>query len=497
MSVGFEIPGKSVEFIDFKSSSSLLDADTIIFAPNIESYSYYERYEGKPRMSDEDSAQLVRDSAHWRRELAIALGSGKTVFLFMIGVADVWVFSGQKQYAGTGRNARVTNIVMPFDPYTTIPVDGLAGSVQRRTGDRIKATDWLGILAPYWQEFGPYTSYQVYLEKSIGTPSLVTQTGDKMVGGIFQFKDLKGALVLLPPPDFNEAISAREKQLAERKKRKAGASKPNRTEAQQLAAWTRAEASVEMQFLSAIGGIDKALRSRSERTPAPLWALEAQYVLKEEAILRARATELEEKINNLRVQKSEVETLLTSAGDLRGLLFETGKPLESSILEALRHMGFRADNFVDQESEFDVVFEDTDGTRFIGEVEGKNDKAVNIDKLAQLERNIQEDFKKRDDNVYARGVLFGNAFRLVVPTERGEFFTEKCITGAKRSGVALVKTPDLFEIARYLKENPDPAFAETCRDCIKGTTGETVSFPAIPLSPRAEHPAVESINELT
>jgi hypothetical protein len=119
-------------------------------------------------------------------------------------------------------------------------------------------------------------------------------------------------------------------------------------------------------------------------------------------------------------------------------------------------------------------------------VEGKNDKAVNIDKLAQLERSIQEDFKKRDDNVYAHGVLFGNAFRLVVPTERGEFFTEKCNTGARRSGVALVKTPDLFAIAKYLKENPDSAFAEACRNSIKRTNGETVTFPAPPLTPRAK-----------
>src|SRR6478735_2320077 len=211
MSVGFEIPGNSVDFVDFKSSKSLLDADTIVFAPNIGSYSYYERYESKPRMSDEDSARLVSDADHWRRELVIALESGKTVFVFMVGAPDVWVFSGRKEYAGTGRNARVSNIVVPFDPYSSIPLPGLVGLVQRRTGERIKPTGQLGLSAPYWQEFGPCTTYEAYLEKPIGSAALVTQTGEKMVGGIVRFKNWKGSVVLLPPPDFDKIIVAREK----------------------------------------------------------------------------------------------------------------------------------------------------------------------------------------------------------------------------------------------------------------------------------------------
>jgi hypothetical protein len=153
------------------------------------------------------------------------------------------------------------------------------------------------------------------------------------------------------------------------------------------------------------------------------------------------------------------------------------------VLEALRLLGFSADNFTDNESEFDVVFQDTDGTRFIGEVEGKNDSAINIDKLAQLERNIQEDFEKRDDNTYARGILLGNAFRFMIPGQRGDYFTEKCVTGARRSGVALVRTADLFEVSRYLKENLDQDFANACRKAVRETVGDLVKFPDIPRRP--------------
>jgi hypothetical protein len=136
--------------------------------------------------------------------------------------------------------------------------------------------------------------------------------------------------------------------------------------------------------------------------------------------------------------------MLDDAGNLKGLLFEKGKPLELAILEALRTIGFQAAGLVDEESEFDAVFVDPSGRRLLGEAEGKDDKAINIEKLDQLNRNIQEDYGKRPDSTdYAKGVLFGNAFRLSPPAERGSFFTPKCLAGAKRLGAALVRTPSM------------------------------------------------------
>ena len=64
-----------------------------------------------------------------------------------------------------------------------------------------------------------------------------------------------------------------------------------------------------------------------------------------------------------------------------------------AILEALRLLGFQANNYKDAESEFDAVFEAPEG-RFLGEAEGKDNAQVNIDKMRQLEMNIQEDFAR-------------------------------------------------------------------------------------------------------
>ena len=81
------------------------------------------------------------------------------------------------------------------------------------------------------------------------------------------------------------------------------------------------------------------------------------------------------------------------------------------MIDALRTLGFEAESYTDDSSEFDVVFIANEG-RFLGEDEGRNNAPINIDKLQQLERNIQEDFARPDVDAYAKGVLFGNPHRL-------------------------------------------------------------------------------------
>ena len=127
----------------------------------------------------------------------------------MLGVESLYVSTGQRNYSGTGRNARATDIVNLFDPYSSIPVPGLTAAIQRRIGERIKTTKDIGLLSAYWQEFGGVSYYQAYLQDQIGTPALVTQTGDKMVGGIVRLKDLKGTVILLPVPNLWHMVKQR------------------------------------------------------------------------------------------------------------------------------------------------------------------------------------------------------------------------------------------------------------------------------------------------
>jgi hypothetical protein len=376
--------------------------------------------------------------------------------------------SGERKISNSGR--AITNIVHPYEPYSSLPLDGLVGRIHRSRGNRVRPTDKLGALSSYWKDFGDYSFYDVYLD-NVTVAALLTQTGDKVVGGFIRSKAWKGTIVLLPLVDFDLMIGEREKQIQARVKTKV--SRPP-------AARKKAETSVGKQFVDALIQIDKTIRVTLERTPAPQWSREPTYLLKEEKTFEEEISGIEKQIAELREQRKEAQQKLEAAGNLRGLLYETGKPLEAAILDALRLLEFQAENYKDAESEFDVLFVDPDGERLLGEAEGKNDKAINIDKVDQLNRNVVEEFAKQSDTKYAKGVLFGNAFRLTPLNERGEYFTDKCVAGAARLGFALVRTPDLFQVAKYLKENRDPEFARKCRAEILNTHGKVALFPPIP-----------------
>ena len=172
---------------------------------------------------------------------------------------------------------------------------------------------------------------------------------------------------------------------------------------------------------------------------------------------------------------------MLEAGSLRRLLYEQGKPLEDALLEALTLFGFKAEQFADGESEFDLVLISSEG-RCVGEAEGKDSKPINVDKISQLERILQEDFAREEGDDFAKGVLFGDAYRLASIAKRKDFFTAKCISAAKRAKIALVRTPDIFVPAKYLKQHSkDKKYAKQCREAIFRTEGEIVAFTTTPI----------------
>jgi len=221
------------------------------------------------------------------------------------------------------------------------------------------------------------------------------------------------------------------------------------------------------------------LRQGAESTPPPQWTTLPEYALPKEAHVRQQLLALEKELQVLTRQKEEKRAEALREAALRRLLFEKGPLLEAAIIQALTLMGFTASRYRDSQSEFDVVFEATEG-RLIGEAEGKDNKPINIDKFRQLEMNLHEDFARDEITQMAKGALFGNAYRLLPLTERPDYFTAKCVSAAKRTGCALVRTPDLFRVARYLSDREDPEFGRRCREALMAAAGDIVAFPNVP-----------------
>lgn len=252
--------------------------------------------------------------------------------------------------------------------------------------------------------------------------------------------------------------------------------------------WTDEAEKFFLSLTDAVVNIDRAIKSSGDVTPEPDWArLPGLRLAKETEIVDAIASATSE-MEKLQSRIEKLEDDLNNAKLIKGLLYEKGKMLEKAVLEALKSLGFEARPFKDGSSEFDVVFEAEDG-RLIGEVEGKDGKPINISKLRQIAMNVHEDLERAEISIPAKGVLFGNSFRLQPLNERGEPFTEKCLSASSVSSTALVYTPDLYAAAKYLMENEDQAFAEECRRRIIGSVGRVI-FP-VPPAAAALTPAIE------
>lgn len=60
ISIGFQIPGYSDYFYNYRSSQSLLDADIVVFKPDFSCYNVSRHYRGKLIFDENDSFTYTR-----------------------------------------------------------------------------------------------------------------------------------------------------------------------------------------------------------------------------------------------------------------------------------------------------------------------------------------------------------------------------------------------------------------------------------------------------
>ena len=450
--VGFQLPTKDIfQYQSFHSNASLLDADIILFEPNLDYQlsPLSSMFEGKPNLSDESSTKCVSSLNHWKEELSIAFNSGKTIYIFLNSPENVFVHTGNS-FSGTGRSQKTIRNVSEINSYLMLPISFKDKKIAK--GKNIKFTQNANFLKPYWDLVKNFTEYQLYFEHEKVKPLILTQTGDKVVGGMLQ-NDKGGTILLLPPLKLPDNFI-------------------------EITRWSKEAIQFGKSLLGQIVAIDKALKTSIESTPAPQWLDEKEFKLDIEQKYLDEINTLNQQIEEIKSQIEQKQIELSKHSLSKKLLYENGKPLEYAIIDALQTIGFKAENYDDGKSEFDIVFESDEG-RFIGEAEGKDNSSINITKFRQLESNINEDFERDEVTVHAKGVLFGNPFRLIHPNERKEFFTQKAIDAAKRTGIALVNTHELFEVVKYIKNTDNQDYAKLVRECFKNTSGDIVKFPFI------------------
>ncbi len=492
VTINCKIPGSLSEYIRFESKASLWDWDIILFRPSITDYMSWdeEYYQGKPLLNDNRSFQLKDAANHWSRELAEAFRAGKTIFVQLCPLREIYVDSGKREYSGSGKSRQTTRIVDLFNNYKTLPVDIKVTAAEGRAMQLTREGDFL---VEYWKEFGHLSTYKVLLPEDLGIPLCVTKTGSKPVAAMLENPEHGGHIILLPylelmEEDFYEELVVATSSNEEDEEYEDEDDDDDESglddfeesdEIDEEIVWTKKGNIFGHKLISSLCAIDDALEGGIKSTPIPDWATDDAYVLPKEAELQQELLKVEVAQGELAAKNEEIAASIYEERSLRRLLYENGHLLEKAVLKALQLLGFHAEQYRDSKSEFDVVFQCPEG-RFLGEVEGKDDKPINVDKIRQLAMNVHEDFSRDDVAEIAKGVLFGNAYRLRALPDRGDYFTEKSTTAAKSSGIALVRTPDLFDVAKYLSNRVDDDFSKKCREAILSASGEVVLFPAIP-----------------
>ena len=462
--VGFTIPSNDDDFIRLDSLSSLSESDIVIFDPsfNTTGYSTYSgtfdagTYNGKPCYNHDSSAKMVEHCLHWHNEIKSYLNTGKTLFVILSEKKSFYVQTGRKEYSGTGRNRQTTNIVGDFNNYKFLPnFDGIKYNVAH--GNKILTSDF--IFHSFLKSFSDFITYETYLNiESEFRNGFTTKNKDKILGGVSSV--FGGQVVFLPKIDLD-------------KKEFTGYDEEDH------AFWTDEAVITGKRFIQSIIEIDSNLRKSSNKTPKPEWIDHKLYTLEKSEKIRKSIEISREKIAKLNVEIQGLKKDLLDAEKLNDLLFETGKPLEEAVTYALKILGFKAENFDDGILELDQVITSPEGWRFIGECEGKDNKAIDISKFRQLSDSLNEDFEREEVTEKAYGILFGNPFRLISPSKRNSPFTDKCKIGAQREKIGLIETVELYRVSKYLMENIDEKFKQECRKAIFDNLGKVIKFPII------------------
>lgn len=432
----------------YDSGESLLDYDIIVFDPE---FPYERRIEftgGGSCIDIEGATSLQASIKHWSGELLTALKAGKTIF-FLLNDYKVDSAAQSSTVSKGVRNYSTSNI----NNYQVLPV---RINVRNAKGKSLKVKDPL--FKGLYDVLKDIGGYKVVFETDVDNPIFTTNDGSCVVASRVEFKELPGRLIFLPYFD----LGSMHEYNAKTKKDK----------------WTKEGMRLSHAIVAQLISIDKNLKFNTSGTPAPQWLENIEQPKKINEV-DIEIKEIQEEIEKLYEKEKGLEESKKLLNQYSALLYETGTPLEKVIEKSLELLGYEVQNYREGDLEIDHVIVSPEGFRMIGESEGKDNSAISITKFRQLETNINEDFERDEISAPAKGVIFGNGYRLTSPDEREEQFTDKCLTNAKRLKTALVRTSDLYNVVLYIHNNPkDESFKKACRNTLESTEGEVVVFPS-------------------
>ena len=197
----------------------------------------------------------------------------------------------------------------------------------------------------------------------------------------------------------------------------------------------------------------------------PDWA--ERYVLSEEE----RAASL---LDSLRDQARELGEKIHLAGErldherrFKKLLYEQGDELEQAVWDTLETLGATVSRPAAGVNEEDGRFEDPYGRVAMLEIKGRGGSAK-LQDVRQLHDWMENAY--HEGGWEGKGVLVANAYLAEDPGSRGATFPDNCVRAARRYGICLITSHQLFDEIRAAQK--DEADLERFWESVFETDGE-------------------------
>lgn len=403
--------------VDFTSGMSLLDYDAVII--NSDWLVYYYKlcssspFQGQNLLSQTDSHKIVKDFGLINQQITECLKQGKNIYILIGKNENCCVYTGDAEYSGTGKNARRTNIVTPFDMYSFLPVKITPTHV---TGEKMEICN----KPPYSDFFKKtlgFNYYNAFFDAPASSTLLRIPDSNKALAAVFEHEN--GKIIFLPQPCSEEEYS-------------------NAT------TWNKDA----RNYLDALFELNHKLSSKLDEYVMPQWA--EDFSILDELSEQKKIEQDLEKLKKLELKIEKQRKSLEFLQRYKTLVCSSGTVLEEIVKTVLLELGFVLSKSEKGRSDIIAKYEDTG---IVAEIKGVSKSAAEKH-AAQLEKWVSQYIE--DNGNAPKPLLIVNGFCDVPVFERNEdVFPHQMLKYCEARGHALITTTQLLCLYIEIQQNPE------------------------------------------
>lgn len=405
------------EETDFSSSVSLLDYDAVVIDTSFIIMNYKESssspYQNYRLLNEYDSNQIIEDYNRIREQIVEMLRRGKNIYVLMGNNEGCYIYTGEKQFDGTGKNARRTNIVREFDTYSFLPIDIKATHVY---GERI-ASCCHSPYSEFFRKTGKCSHYAAYYSVA-GQPNVLAKIyeSEKIVSSVSEYEN--GKIILLPHPYYEDDY----------------------TDSNYWHEYGKL-------YLDSLFELNDALRLPDDAFALPQWT--DQLTILDEDISIKNREEIKREIKKLEKQLESQNNYISELQKHKGLITLSGTPLETIVQETLSDIGFSLLAAERGRSDLIAKYEDI---YIVAEIKGVSKSAAEKH-AAQLEKWASQFIEERD--CVPKPILIVNGFCDLPLWDRTEsVFPNQMVKYSTSRNHVLLSTQQLLCLWIDIKSNP-------------------------------------------